>query len=358
MRNRPSPTRNLPLVPLLLAGLIVGCGGGGGHHHSSAKGGSVRLTVQWPSQKSAARAAVDSAQSLLVKVLDGSTVLVMKSLPKLAATATIGGLSAGAKTVEIFAYDGTGGTGALLAKARVASTVVASQTTDVRLNLTGVVDHLEVSPKVLSLDTNRQNNMVITAFDADQNVVLIGPNALSFTSDDSPMANVDALGLVTAGLGTGTTTITIMEAESGKWVKMGVAVTSPVTVSPHNFTLAPLGTQTLTAALSGSLGNAVTWSVYEGNAGGSITSGGVYTAPSTPGLYHVIATSIVDPSRTDAAFITVAAGGGGTGGGTGGTTSGGTGGSGSTGGNGSTGGSGGTGGTTSGGSGGVAVGVH
>jgi hypothetical protein len=33
----------------------------------------------------------------------------------------------------------------------------------------------------------------------------------------------------------------------------------------------------------------VSWSVLEGAAGGSITSNGVYTAPSTPGTYHVVA---------------------------------------------------------------------
>lgn len=39
----------------------------------------------------------------------------------------------------------------------------------------------------------------------------------------------------------------------------------------------------------------VTWSLQEGAAGGSVTADGVYTAPSTAGNFHLIATSIANP---------------------------------------------------------------
>lgn len=61
--------------------------------------------------------------------------------------------------------------------------------------------------------------------------------------------------------------------------------------------------KTFTATVSGSANTAVTWSITEGSAGGSITSGGVYTAPNTFGTYHVVATSVADPSKS--ATITV-----------------------------------------------------
>ena len=38
----------------------------------------------------------------------------------------------------------------------------------------------------------------------------------------------------------------------------------------------------------------VSWSLQEGPAGGTISSNGTYTAPQTPGLYHVIATAVRD----------------------------------------------------------------
>jgi hypothetical protein len=50
---------------------------------------------------------------------------------------------------------------------------------------------------------------------------------------------------------------------------------------------------------------AVTWSVREGLGGGSIDASGTYVAPPAPGAYHVVATSVDDPSRSASAAITV-----------------------------------------------------
>lgn len=61
---------------------------------------------------------------------------------------------------------------------------------------------------------------------------------------------------------------------------------------------------TLTAAVAGSSNNAVTWSVLEAG-GGSITPGGVYTAPNVVGVYHIIATSAVDPTQSVTTAVTV-----------------------------------------------------
>jgi len=53
----------------------------------------------------------------------------------------------------------------------------------------------------------------------------------------------------------------------------------------------------------------VTWSVQEGAAGGTIGSGGTYTAPQIPGLYHVIATAVADGSKAATASVLVNASG-------------------------------------------------
>jgi hypothetical protein len=50
----------------------------------------------------------------------------------------------------------------------------------------------------------------------------------------------------------------------------------------------------------------VTWSVTE-SGGGSVTATGVYTAPATPGTYHVVATSDEDKTKTASAEVTVVA---------------------------------------------------
>ncbi len=78
-----------------------------------------------------------------------------------------------------------------------------------------------------------------------------------------------------------------------------------VSISPNP--VPPLlvgGTQTFTATVTGNANTSVTWSVTEG-AGGTITTGGVYTAPMTPGTYHVVATSVADATKHATATVTV-----------------------------------------------------
>jgi hypothetical protein len=64
-------------------------------------------------------------------------------------------------------------------------------------------------------------------------------------------------------------------------------------------------TFTFHASVTGTSNTAVTWSVTEASAGGSVTTAGVYTAPSTGGTYHVVATSQADPSKSQSATVTV-----------------------------------------------------
>ncbi len=57
------------------------------------------------------------------------------------------------------------------------------------------------------------------------------------------------------------------------------------------------GLQTFTATVTGATNTAVTWELVEGTSAGTITQGGVFTASTTPGTYHVIARSVEDPSK-------------------------------------------------------------
>lgn len=79
-----------------------------------------------------------------------------------------------------------------------------------------------------------------------------------------------------------------------------------VSVSPASAQVAPLGNRQFSAQVVGSSGDSsVTWSVQEGAAGGAVTSNGLYTAPSVAGIYHVVATSRFDSSRSATATIVV-----------------------------------------------------
>jgi hypothetical protein len=50
---------------------------------------------------------------------------------------------------------------------------------------------------------------------------------------------------------------------------------------------------------------AVTWTITE--AGGGTVTNGAYVAPTSAGLYHVVAVSRADPSKTATATVTVGA---------------------------------------------------
>jgi chitinase len=83
-----------------------------------------------------------------------------------------------------------------------------------------------------------------------------------------------------------------------------------VAIDPEFVTMSVRDTRTFTAVVRGDAGirQAVTWSVQEGIAGGSVSSTGLYTAPALPGTYHLIATSQADPSHAAMATIIVQAG--------------------------------------------------
>jgi len=90
---------------------------------------------------------------------------------------------------------------------------------------------------------------------------------------------------------------------------VGFSVNSPASgvasISPSSDTLGRKGARQFVFAINGSKADA-TWAVVEGAAGGIITSSGLYTAPSSPGMYHVVATAASDPSKTATAAVSVA----------------------------------------------------
>ena len=74
-----------------------------------------------------------------------------------------------------------------------------------------------------------------------------------------------------------------------------------VAISPSTATLLEGGSLSYSATVTGVANTAVTWSVQEGASRGTITSSGVYTAPTHGlGTYHVVATSVADATLVSA----------------------------------------------------------
>jgi len=87
---------------------------------------------------------------------------------------------------------------------------------------------------------------------------------------------------------------------------LGNTISAKVAIFPLSALLATGQTVQLTGAVTGcGESDAVSWSVQEGAAGGSITADGLYTAPGATGTYHVVASVLADPSRTATATVAV-----------------------------------------------------
>jgi hypothetical protein len=114
--------------------------------------------------------------------------------------------------------------------------------------------------------------------------------------------SITQTGLFTAPLQPGTyRVVATSRADPTKSATATVTVSSiTVTVSPPTVTLAPGGTQQFSATTSDD--SAVTWSAPDG---GSVSPGGLFTAPATPGTYRVVATSVTDGKSSGTAIVTV-----------------------------------------------------
>ena len=79
--------------------------------------------------------------------------------------------------------------------------------------------------------------------------------------------------------------------------------TVSLTLSPSTASLQPGQQAQFTATVSGTSNSTVNWAV----SGGTISSTGMYKAPSATGTYTVTATSAADPTKSSSAAVTVAA---------------------------------------------------
>jgi hypothetical protein len=83
-----------------------------------------------------------------------------------------------------------------------------------------------------------------------------------------------------------------------------------VSLDRSSAVVAPSSSVTFVATVTGTTGSqssAVTWRVQEGTSGGSVDGSGKYLAPTTEGTYHVVATSVADPSKNATATVAVTA---------------------------------------------------
>jgi hypothetical protein len=131
------------------------------------------------------------------------------------------------------------------------------------------------------------------------------------TGGNSTVGTISTGGLYTAPATVGTHTVTITSnADATKTASATVTVGAvAVTISPTSANISTSSTKQFTATVTGTTNTGVQWSVdavIGGNSTvGTISTGGLYTAPATVGTHTVTITSNADTTKTASATVTV-----------------------------------------------------
>jgi hypothetical protein len=189
----------------------------------------------------------------------------------------------------------------LLLGAPVFTSCGGGGTTAALLPPSGTAVSITISPTAVSVGLS--GTQVFTA-----NVTGSSNTAVTWiVREGAAGGSITVAGMYTAPSTEGTYHVVVTsQADSTKSATAAVLVAPiSVAITPTAIIVGPAGTHTFTASVKGSSNAAVTWAVQEGAAGGVITSSGSYSAPSTLGTYHVVATSVADTSKSATATVTV-----------------------------------------------------
>ncbi len=183
-------------------------------------------------------------------------------------------------------------------------TLVATSTVTVTVPIT-----VSVTPATASIGVGatQQFNATVTG-STNQAVTwsvngVVGGNATVGTITAAGLYTAPSNLLLTQSFAISARSVADPTVSAGANVTVNVPVA--VSVSPTSANVVIGATRQFTSTVTGSANTNVTWSVSAG--GGSITAGGLYTAPATvpAGAVTVNATSVADPTKTATATVTV-----------------------------------------------------
>jgi hypothetical protein len=207
------------------------------------------------------------------------------------------------------AFPNPDGTGVVQAIGATTVAIISGVTTQATIDPASTVDHLDLTPQPLIIIPNRSAPLLVAPRNSANALVLVAPSSLAWTSSSPDIASVDASGVVT-GIKLGDTSVRVTDTESGQSTTAPVHVVPPIVIDPPQATVSIGDHIAFTATVTGLPSSAVTWQVQESETGGTIDPTGHYAAPGGSGTFHVIATSVSDPTISATATIVVQAGSG------------------------------------------------
>ena len=309
--------RRLPASALLYLSIstclllsIVGCGGGASNNNNgdngNGGGGTTPPTISITISPTSATVSASGTQQFQANVTGSSNTAVQWDVNQTAGgsaqTGTISssGLYTAPPTTVPLQVTVTAVSQADPTKIANASVTVNPINVPPAINVT-------ISPMTatLAVSTNQQFTATVTG----TNNTAVTWSVDGVAGGNMTVGTINTNGLYAAPATAGGHTITATSvADKTKSASATVAVLS-LTVAPASSKLALQGVQQFTATVQGTTNTSVTWSV-DGVAGGNsmvgtITTGGLYTAPGTAGTYTVTATSVALPSYSVNATVTV-----------------------------------------------------
>jgi hypothetical protein len=217
----------------------------------------------------------------------------------------------GAWQVEIRFFAGAAGSGDVVGLVSATGAVLSDAgaltiTVDTSRNVTSV----EITPGQ-RVDVGAKKDLLVTVRNREGALLALSPGSFFVTVPPGSGDRLRTLGgLEVEGLRPGVAALTVsVDGVASAPAEVRVTSQTSVAISPAGPLISPGATVRFAATVANAPEGAVTWSVQEGQTGGVVTVEGVYTAPTTPGVYHVLATSVYDPSRQAVATVTVATGG-------------------------------------------------
>lgn len=286
---------------------IISCGGAANNGPGSGNGGSNPPVITIAISPTSATLSAGGTQQFQATVTGSSNTAVQWQVNQMAGgnsqvgTISTSGLYTAPATTTILQVTVTAVAAANTAVTASAAVTVNPVTTPPPITVT-------VSPTSATLGAGMSQQFTATVTGTNNTGVTWSVDGIN--GGNTTVGTVSSNGLYTAPSSAGSHTVTATSvADTSKSGSAGVTVIT-LTVSPRQATLAPLGTQQFTATVHGTGNTGVTWSVNGvvggNNSVGTITTGGLYQAPGTPGSYTVTATSNALPTLSANASVTVA----------------------------------------------------
>ncbi len=173
---------------------------------------------------------------------------------------------------------------------------------------------VSISPTMATVPANGTQQFTPTVTGSSNTAVLWQVN--NMTGGSAANGTISTSGLYTAPPTMTNIQVTVTAVSSADSTKTASAVVTvnalpagSVMISPSTATVAASGTQQFTATVTNENNNSVTWSVDGVNGGnntvGTVSSSGLYTAPSSAGTHMVTATSVADSNYNASATVSV-----------------------------------------------------